>query len=332
MHSRAQQAQAREEISLSAQAVCMTRQQRYTEPPWIFKGRCERSCSCGACRRQSSCEHAACLQGTLPAEPGQGQRGAWTQAPQAEVLQVLNSPVCRPGSLCPTTSGWSACLGEQKLLSGWLAAACVHGASGVLCRYTLGGFYLARYSDSPVGPLDEACTCLACCAAHASQRTDLAPGAACGAGWTCMECTYLLCVGCQSVREQQVRAHCCDTLLACRAPKLLAAGLHEITVGSTWACPPVRRCSGARRRLEWMLQSWKREALRGRPCAAGGTPQVSSFLRQLVSCPGSSWPNPVNNGTWLIFRAEACWQLLRLNRACRGHWHKQPSQCACQPP
>jgi hypothetical protein len=26
-----------------------------------------------------------------------------------------------------------------------------------LCRYTLGGFYLARYSDSPVGAFDEVC-------------------------------------------------------------------------------------------------------------------------------------------------------------------------------
>ena len=24
-----------------------------------------------------------------------------------------------------------------------------------ICRYTLGGFYLARYSDSPVGKFDE---------------------------------------------------------------------------------------------------------------------------------------------------------------------------------
>ena len=31
------------------------------------------------------------------------------------------------------------------------------------CRYTLGGFYLARYADSPVGQFDEVCQANTAC-------------------------------------------------------------------------------------------------------------------------------------------------------------------------
>ena len=65
--------------------------------------------------------------------------------------------------------------------------------------YTLGGFYLARYKDSPVGAFDEATTL---------NRSLPCPSylwlSACGHEWSGLESTHLLCLGRSSLCQQQV--------------------------------------------------------------------------------------------------------------------------------
>ena len=86
----------------------------------------------------------------------------------------------------------------------------------VFChRYTMGGFYLARYSDSPVGQFDEAsrrmhadayCMQLAVqgCPAHAEHDVwTAAAGRACRAG---LECSHIMRMGSPCVCQQLVSA------------------------------------------------------------------------------------------------------------------------------
>lgn len=61
---------------------------------------------------------------------------------------------CRHESIPPLSCRWLAYLGKKQCTA-WLCMSMSVHQQRASFRYTLGGFYLARYSDSPVGAFDE---------------------------------------------------------------------------------------------------------------------------------------------------------------------------------
>lgn len=102
--------------------------------------------------------------------------------------------------------------------SNLMAQCAIHG------RYTLGGFYLARYSDSPVGKFDEVrsaraqevnfssrSSAVGCSGnistlflEHEYMNLNIVHGAAGGASWSCLESSHVVCMGGQSLCKQWV--------------------------------------------------------------------------------------------------------------------------------
>ncbi len=114
----------------------------------------------------------------------------------------------RRGSTFQTTSGLSVCSGkvpgpvcrDTEVLLTSLNGSDIR----IEFRYTLGGLYLARYTDSPVGAFDEVRS-LPCGTLARPVFLHLMPFviddfvADGGYGWACLELSNIMCLGCQGV-------------------------------------------------------------------------------------------------------------------------------------
>jgi hypothetical protein len=161
----------------------------YEESPWVFKGRCG---SWVASRHVRQLYEVALsfgqipdegmsvdLQGFVPASTRQSVRGQWcftknwVQGGGMGVHMfesILQARKYIPDSLkIVNFLGCAILLLYQVVdvfMGGCMLLLTVFTRLSLSCRYTLGGFYLARYTDSPVGAFDEVGAAAVCHCCH----------------------------------------------------------------------------------------------------------------------------------------------------------------------